>query len=89
MASIDEHGPFEAAYTAGVVDLDDASAAPPQDRGALLGAAPSEAFALTGCVLTPERAIENGYVVVGRRGRSRRCTEHEARRACQSTRPTA
>ena len=61
----DEHGPFEAAYTAGVVDLGDAPATPPRDHGALLGAAPSETFALRGCVLTPERAIENAYVVVG------------------------
>ena len=28
-------------------------------------AAPAEAVALHGCVLTPERAIEGGYVVVG------------------------
>jgi 5-methylthioadenosine/S-adenosylhomocysteine deaminase len=60
-----EIDPFEAAYSAGVVEPGPAPSAPRNGRGALLGAAASEAFALKGWVLTPERAIKNGYVVVG------------------------
>lgn len=56
---------FEAAYTAGVVEPGPVPSTPGESRGALVGAAPAEPFALKGCVLTPERAIENGYVVVG------------------------
>jgi 5-methylthioadenosine/S-adenosylhomocysteine deaminase len=56
-------GPFEAAYTAPV-----AEAAPPDGAGEarelLPRAAPAEAIAFQGCVLTPAEAIENGYVVV-------------------------
>src|SRR5215210_8233127 len=57
--------PFEVAYTAGVVEPGEAPTAGREGRRALVRAAPSEAFALKGCVLTPGRAIENGYVVVG------------------------
>ena len=60
-----EPDPFEAAYTAGVVDPGTAPPMPRDGRRARVAATPSEAFALKGCVLTPERAIENGYVVVG------------------------
>ena len=57
---------FEAAYTAGVTD----AAPPPPVRGGTRGelphrAPPAEATALRGCILTPEQAIENGYVVIG------------------------
>jgi 5-methylthioadenosine/S-adenosylhomocysteine deaminase len=63
---LDELGPFEAAYRAGVAEPEEPPTTQPgRDRGALVSAAPSEAFALKGCVLTPDRAIENGYVVVG------------------------
>ncbi|HKH31964.1 MAG TPA: amidohydrolase family protein [Gaiellaceae bacterium] len=54
---------FEAAYTAPVVD----AAPPTTTRGArelLPRAAPAEAIAFRGCVLTPAEAIEDGYVVV-------------------------
>jgi 5-methylthioadenosine/S-adenosylhomocysteine deaminase len=57
--------PFEAAYTAGVVDPGTAPPLLREGRRARVAATPREAFALKGCVLTPERAIENGYVVVG------------------------
>jgi 5-methylthioadenosine/S-adenosylhomocysteine deaminase len=61
-----ELDPFEAAYSAGVVEPEELPQPPPgRDRGALVRAAPSEVFALKGCVLTPDRAIENGHVVVG------------------------
>ena len=54
---------FDAAYLEGVTE----EIAPPQESGHELmpRAALAEAFALEGCVLTPERAIEKGYVVVG------------------------
>jgi 5-methylthioadenosine/S-adenosylhomocysteine deaminase len=61
----EEADPFEAAYKAGVVEPVEAPPPSRQGRRALVGAAPSEAFALKGCVLTPDRAIEDGYVVVG------------------------
>ena len=62
------HAPFEASYTTGIVEeptvvtdgREEASVGPPQ---ALL--ASQEPFALRGCVITPSRKIENGYVVVG------------------------
>jgi 5-methylthioadenosine/S-adenosylhomocysteine deaminase len=56
---------FDAAYLEGVVD-EVAPPAPDQASGRelLLRAAPAEAVALRGCVLTPDRAIEDGYVVV-------------------------
>jgi 5-methylthioadenosine/S-adenosylhomocysteine deaminase len=58
---------FEAAYTEGVQDEPSPAAAGRQESGRelLLRAAPAEAVALAGCVLTPDRAIEKGYVVVG------------------------
>src|SRR5215210_6153272 len=56
---------FEAAYTAGVTEPGEPRAATGNGREALVRAAPSEAFALRGCLLTPQRAIEDGYVVVG------------------------
>jgi 5-methylthioadenosine/S-adenosylhomocysteine deaminase len=57
---------FEAAYTDSVSE----AVAPPspefgEARELLVRAAPAEAIALRGCVLTPTQAIENGYVVVG------------------------
>jgi hypothetical protein len=64
VAARDSSDRFEAAYGAGVID----GLAPP-DRGrggeAPVRAAPAGALALKGCVLTPVRAIEKGYVVVG------------------------
>lgn len=61
-----ERSLFEAAYTASVTE----AMAPPRPRARgvrelLPRAAPAEAIALRGCVLTPTEAIENGYVVVG------------------------
>ena len=52
---------FEASYTAPVA----APAEPPAERELLARATPAEAFALHGCVLTPERRIDDGYVVLG------------------------
>jgi 5-methylthioadenosine/S-adenosylhomocysteine deaminase len=52
---------FEKAYTAGA--LEDVEP-PPQQRELLSRAAPGEPIALGGCVLTPDRAIKKGYVVV-------------------------
>ena len=56
---------FEAAYSAAVTEglppsreAAQPPAAPPR------AAAPPEGFALAGCVLTPERSIEPGYVVI-------------------------
>jgi cytosine/adenosine deaminase-related metal-dependent hydrolase len=57
--------PFEAAYTAGVVEPADPPAPGDGAQEVLVRAALREAFALKGCVLTPDRAIEDGYVVVG------------------------
>jgi 5-methylthioadenosine/S-adenosylhomocysteine deaminase len=54
---------FEAAYTAPVVEATPPARAPGA-RELLPRAAPSEAIALQGCVLTPTEALENGYVVV-------------------------
>ena len=53
-----ESGPFEAAYTAPVAE------ATPPPRELRPRAAPAEAIAFRGCVLTPAEAIEDGYVVV-------------------------
>ena len=52
---------FEAAYTAPVAEAEP----PPRTRELAPRAAPAEAIALRGCVLTPTEAIEDGYVVVG------------------------
>jgi 5-methylthioadenosine/S-adenosylhomocysteine deaminase len=63
----EEQGAFEAAYTAPVAK----EMPPPGTRGAaelLPRAAPAEAIALHGCVLTPAEAIEGGYVVVSGKG---------------------
>ena len=79
---------FEVAYTAGVVEPEQAPAAPRNGRGSLVRAAPSEAFALKGCVLTPERAIENGYVVVGD-GNTIKAWRKQARRRSGPRRPRA
>jgi 5-methylthioadenosine/S-adenosylhomocysteine deaminase len=57
---------FEAAYTEGVPGEVRPSATRTQDaRELLLRAAPAEAVALGGCMLTPAGPIEKGYVVVG------------------------
>src|SRR4051812_32887270 len=66
--SLDQLNRFDAAYMAGVTEeVGPPPAAAPEEGGRelLVRAAPAEAFALQGCVLTPERAIEDGYVVVG------------------------
>jgi hypothetical protein len=58
---------FDRAYRAGVV----AEIPPPQLAPAVamrelaVRAAPAEAIALQGCVLTPTRPVEDGHVVVG------------------------
>jgi 5-methylthioadenosine/S-adenosylhomocysteine deaminase len=63
MTTLQELDLFETAYSEGVTE----EIEPPEGSGQelLVRAAPAEAFALQGCVLTPERAIEKGYVVVG------------------------
>jgi 5-methylthioadenosine/S-adenosylhomocysteine deaminase len=65
--SIPDDDPFEAAYTAGVTE---AIAAPDLRtvRAAtadLVRAAPAEAVALKGTVVTPDQVLSTGYVVVG------------------------
>lgn len=60
----EEMGRFEAAYLAPVTE-----ASPPAERQAAAtrpprAVAPAEGFALEGCVLTPERSIDPGYVVI-------------------------
>ncbi|MQA75627.1 MAG: amidohydrolase family protein [Solirubrobacterales bacterium] len=60
---------FEVAYSAGVAEQMRPPAEPgprrsSADGGPLGAAAPSEGFALAGCVLTPTRGIERGYVVI-------------------------
>ena len=65
--SIPDDDPFEAAYTAGVT----AAIAPPDPRtlraasADLVRAAPAEAVALKGMVVTPDQVLSTGYVVVG------------------------
>jgi 5-methylthioadenosine/S-adenosylhomocysteine deaminase len=57
---------FEALYSAGVSEeVEPPPAVAEGGPELLLRAAPAEAVALKGCVLTPARAIEDGYVVVG------------------------
>jgi cytosine/adenosine deaminase-related metal-dependent hydrolase len=51
--------PFEAAYAAGMPD----ELEPPHTE-LRVGLAPTEAVALGGCVLTPDKALDPGYVVV-------------------------
>src|SRR5829696_4887276 len=58
-----EHDLFEAAYLAGVAgEPERPAAAPARELRARL--ASPEAVALKGCVLTPARALDPGYVVV-------------------------
>jgi len=60
--------PFEAAYTAPVLEAAEPPRPKPGRRAELaLRAAPAEAVALGGTVLTPARALERGYVVIERR----------------------
>jgi 5-methylthioadenosine/S-adenosylhomocysteine deaminase len=64
--SIPDDDPFEAAYTAGVTE----AIAAPDPRtaraiGELVRAAPAEAVALKGTVVTPDQVLSTGYVVVG------------------------
>jgi 5-methylthioadenosine/S-adenosylhomocysteine deaminase len=64
MTTLDrELDPFEAAYSEGVTEEVEPAAGGEQEL--LVRSAPSEAFALEGCVLTPDRALDKGYVVVG------------------------
>jgi 5-methylthioadenosine/S-adenosylhomocysteine deaminase len=57
---------FEELFQAGVTDeIEPPGVVRQTGRELPLRAAPAEAVALHGCVLTPERAIEDGYVVVG------------------------
>jgi 5-methylthioadenosine/S-adenosylhomocysteine deaminase len=57
---------FEALYSAGVTEeLEPPPTVAEGGPELLVRAAPAEAVALKGCVLTPTRAIEGGYVVVG------------------------
>ena len=88
--SIPDDDPFELAYTAGVTQ-----AIPTPDprtvRAAaaeLVRAAPAEAVALKGMVVTPDEVLSTGYVVVGDGNRSRPC-RRPSRRVCACTRPTA
>ena len=65
--TIEVEDPFELAYTAGVTQ---AIAAPDLLRSSaaaadLVRAAPAEAVALKGCVVTPDQVLKTGYVVVG------------------------
>ena len=57
-------GPFDAAYAAGITRELPAPALP-EGRTAVLSAAPAEAFALKGCIITPDGPIERGYITVG------------------------
>jgi 5-methylthioadenosine/S-adenosylhomocysteine deaminase len=65
--NIPDDDPFEAAYTAGVTE----TIAAPDPRttraaiGDLVRAAPAEAVALKGTVVTPQEVLSTGYVVVG------------------------
>jgi len=62
-----DHDRFEEAYRAGV-----AAEAPPSEglaAGPVTRAAPVEAVALRGCVLTPDEVVDDGCVVVGLDGR--------------------
>ena len=57
---------FEELFQAGVTDeVEPPGVVKQTGRELPLRAAPAEAVALRGCVLTPERAMEDGYVVVG------------------------
>ncbi len=62
-----QHSHFDHAYRAGVVAEIPAPAATPVVplREVAARAAPAEAIALQGCVLTPEGPLEDGFVVVG------------------------
>ncbi len=54
---------FEDRYTEGILD----EVPPESERRSALAeprAAPAEPFALRGCVLTPKRKLDDGYVVV-------------------------
>ncbi len=53
--------PFERAYTAGVLDADPAPRHQPRPRAA---PAQGAAFALRGCVITPDERLDDGFVVV-------------------------
>jgi 5-methylthioadenosine/S-adenosylhomocysteine deaminase len=59
---------FEQAYSAGVTEVDvlaqPTNGRPPRSGAPAAAAAPAEGFALSGCVLTPARSIEPGYVVI-------------------------
>ena len=61
---VEELARFDAAYLAPVTE----ATPPPNGRAAaprpLRALAPAEGFALEGCVLTPERSIDPGYVVI-------------------------
>lgn len=56
---------FEALFMAGVEDVEPPTRTKEEGRELLARAVPAEAVALHGCVLGPERAIEDAYVVVG------------------------
>jgi 5-methylthioadenosine/S-adenosylhomocysteine deaminase len=56
--------PFDAAYKAGITrELPEPTL--PAGRTAVVSAAAAEAFALKGCVVTPDGPIERGYITVG------------------------
>ena len=81
-------GRFEAAYRAGVTE----EVAPPAAEGEglrelVVRAAPTEAVALHGCVLTPARAVENAYVVID--GTEIQGVSEKRPEGCGCTRPTA
>jgi 5-methylthioadenosine/S-adenosylhomocysteine deaminase len=56
--------PFDAAYAAGITrELPEPTL--PEGRSAVVSAAAAEAFALKGCVVTPEGPVERAYITVG------------------------
>jgi 5-methylthioadenosine/S-adenosylhomocysteine deaminase len=58
-----EYDLFEAAYSEGVTE--EVKPAEGEGQELLVRASPAETFALEGCVLAPDRALDKGYVVVG------------------------
>ena len=60
---------FEDAYSAGLLDDAPVVTTLAGRREVAARAAPGEGFALRGCVLQPEGAIDDGYVVIGPEGR--------------------
>ena len=64
MAMNEQVDRFEAAYSAPVTEALATPSEAVREGRWLRAAAPAEGFALSGCVLTPQRSIEKGYVVI-------------------------